>query len=145
MKITNLMFGDWVRFKENYPQKELQGKIAKVRGINGRVDVRTLDGEYHNSVHPNWLEPIPITPEILADNGFERHPLWHHCTLYHDDGSKIYIPLACGGGIEYVSVYKHFDDLTKRDIDIQIPIYYVHQLQHLLRLCDIEMEITLTD
>jgi len=89
------------------------------------------------------INPFPLTEEILVKNGFERHPLWHHCTLEVGDGSKIYIPLACGGGIEYVSIYKHFEELTTRDIDIQIPIHYVHQLQHLMRLCGIEKELTI--
>ena len=124
MDYTNLMVGDWVRFRNDYPQKELQGKIAKVRGINGRVDVRTLDGEYRNSEHPNWLEPIPITPEILADNGFEYYSedAWV-LSWAHD-----FILVCEVGGVRYNS---------------RIKVCHVHQLQHLLLLCGIEINFEL--
>jgi len=133
MKREELMINDIVFDYTNSP--------VKVCAVGQDIVVKNSFGI--GSLDPNELSSIPLTEEILVKNGFERHPLWHHCTLEVGDGSKIYIPLACGGGIEYVSIYKHSEELTTRDIDIQIPIHYVHQLQHLLRLAGIEKEIEL--
>ena len=127
MDCKDLMVGDFV---------SVSGKPVKITKDDLATMLIFLDDD-------SKINPFPLTEEILVKNGFERHPLWHHCTLEVGDGSKIYIPLACGGGIEYVSIYKHFEELTTRDIDIQIPIHYVHQLQHLMRLCGIEKELTI--
>lgn len=129
MDYTNLMVGDWVRFRNDYPQKELQGKIAKVRGINGRVDVRTLDGKYHNSEHPNWLEPIPITPEILADNGWEIISASQAYERWWLGAEETKIALDAFNGKYY---YRE-----------ELDILYVHELQHLLKLCGIKQELKL--
>lgn len=130
MDYTNLMVGDWLRFRNDYPQKELQGKIAKVRGINGRVDVRTLDGEYRNSEHPNWLEPIPITPEILADNGWEIVSASLASEIWWLDAEETEIKLEEFGNGKYY--YRE-----------ELDILYVHELQHLLKLCGIKQELKL--
>lgn len=130
MDYTNLMVGDWVRFRNDYPQKELQGKIAKVRGINGRVDVRTLDGEYRNSEHPNWLEPIPITPEILEDNGWEIVSATIASEIWWLDAEETEIKLEEFGNGKYY--YRE-----------ELDILYVHELQHLLKLCGIKQELKL--
>lgn len=129
MDYTNLMVGDWVRFRNDYPQKELQGKIAKVRGINGRVDVRTLDGEYHESEHPNWLEPIPITSKILFKNGFLKKQLSNEFLLFH-------------GADKVLSLYDEDEGFVTGEYK-QMTIHCVHELQHLLKLCGIKEEITL--
>lgn len=137
MRVTGLMIGDWVN---------INGINLKVGAIHAD-EIGVFDPDYKiywcSDDGLDRVDPIPLTEDILEKNGFERHPLWHHCTLEVGDGSQIYIPLACGGGIEYVSIYKHFEDLTVRDIDIQIPIHNVHELQHLLRLCGIEKEISI--
>lgn len=74
MKANELMIGDFLRYKQGFPDTYLQGKIVKVCGIDGRVDVRTInDDKFHESEHPNWLEPIPLTPEILEKNGFTHY------------------------------------------------------------------------
>ena len=129
MDYTNLMVGDWVRFRGDYPQKEQQGKIAKVRGVKGRVDVRTLDGEYHNSEHPDWLEPIPITPEILADNGWEIISASQAYERWWFGAEETEIALDAIYGKYYYCE--------------ELDIMYVHELQHLLKLCGIKKEIEL--
>lgn len=144
MDYTDLMVGDWVRFRNDYPQKELQGKIANVRGINGRVDVRTLGGEYLDSEHPNWLEPIRITQEILEKSGFEKQGDLYQ---YHINAGNGYtridiIDLQDGLWSYDIDVYDKFADAHKihNDDDCFLKL---HQLQHLLRLCGIKKEIEL--
>lgn len=54
MKASELMLGDYLRYKTNFPDKALQGKVVNVVGVEGRVSVRTIDdGKYHESEHPN--------------------------------------------------------------------------------------------
>lgn len=142
MDCKDLMVGDWVRFKENYPQKELQGKIAKVKGVRGRIDVRTQDGEYYESEHPDWLEPIPLTEEILVKNGFIFNKGYAVLQVSEDN---------------YLDFYKHEHRLRKvwegidewnnhakvRDVTFVCQCYYVHEFQHALRLCGVEKSIIL--
>lgn len=123
MKANELMVGDYVKFTNEYPEKELRGKVAVVVGIRGRIDVRTTDdNQYHESEHPAYFEPIPLTEEILVKNGWEKHPMpfiteWYgRIALCEQNGRYFYT---------------------------SIELNYVHQLQHLLRLCEIDKSIEL--
>ena len=89
------------------------------------------------------IEPIELTEDILVKNGFHRSPRWHYCEITTDDGFKIYVQLGCGGTIDYVSITKHNSDLMERGIDVTVSIHYFHELQHLLRLCGVEKELTI--
>lgn len=135
MDCKDLMVGDLVRFKENYPQKELQGKIAKVKGVRGRIDVRTQDGEYHESEHPDWLEPIPLTEDILEKNGFE----------YERNAGYIFDDYD-GNVVIYDDYNNRLKILQNHDVSFNRECFSkvcVHYLQHALRLCEIRKEIEL--
>lgn len=74
MEANKLMIGDWVRYKSSFPDKALQGKIARVVGIAGRVSVTTTDDDmYHDGVYPDWLEPIPPHPGNHGEERLERY------------------------------------------------------------------------
>lgn len=141
MKGTELQIGDWVRYKANYPDKSLQRKICQVEGNHGRIDVRTLDGCYHESEHPDWLEGVELKSEHLLTNEWtvdrygiirmeqsnpERRAKWnpesHICEVTRDDST-------------YST--RRRKKLVSKYVD------YVHELQHALRLCEIEKEIVL--
>jgi hypothetical protein len=72
------------------------------------------------------LEPIPLTPEILEKNGFIKERLYCHGTPLQ------YCVLVDGLWID-ISGENYFEGKLE----------YVHQLQHTIRLCGIEKEITL--
>lgn len=132
MKASELMIGDTLRYKQDFPFASLQGKIAKVCGVDGRVDVRTIDDDkFHESEHPNWLEPIPLTPEILEKNGF-RHG--SYVGGYYSPDCPFRVFVKTEGGCEFTTL---FDD------EIHFSCIFVHQLQHALRLYGIEKEIVL--
>lgn len=129
------MIGDFLRYKQDFPRTHLQGKIVKVCGIRGRVDVITInDGNFHESEHPNWLEPIPITPEILEKNFQEFLPginLMYqlkgpYCAT-NEDGQWVFGLVKVDG-----------ENSARYPL---VKISFVHQLQHALRLCGIEKEI----
>lgn len=93
----------------------------------------------------NEIEPIPLTPEILEKNGFIRDPLWHHCDKDLDNYS-ISVQLGYANRIEYIKIAEKGKDNvipSERTKLYLTHIYYVHQLQHALRLCGIEKEIEL--
>lgn len=129
MKASELMIGDFLRYKQNFPFTHLQGKIVKVCCIDGRVDVRTInDGNFHESEHPNWLEPIPLTPEILEKNGFV-----YNAIPFTDGWEQFGLTLYRGGNGYRINC----------GINVSLIIDCVHQLQHALRLCGIEKEINI--
>ena len=120
MKTTELMIGDWVYYWHPRKQYNVPMRITK--------KLFSLVNEVDDS-----LSPIPLTPEILAKNGFvyqdlpfedfyEGHGLQIHGGNYADRHSNWYI--ICG-------------------INVAMDITYVHQLQHALKLCKIKKEIVL--
>lgn len=125
MKAENLMIGDWVLHDgEPYQIRQL--------GIYG-VD---RDGEDYPAVcvgkpkgigliiERNEIEPIPLTDEFLEQNGFERVNGDYQDVFYVYDGIELLI-----------------DDGYTLFGQCKMPIKYVHELQHALRLCGINKEI----
>lgn len=71
--------------------------------------------------------PIPITAEILKKNGFkcDVHPNYIYDRYFTDEMSLL----------DFRNGYFKYD--------VTITLEYVHQLQHLLKLCNIDKEIEL--
>lgn len=130
ISVKELSVGDWV---------SLDGEHYKVTNI-GSSSVDTTYGGITSNEH---IEPIPLTEDILAKNGFYRSPRWHYCEITIGN-FKIYVQLGCGGKIDYVHITSKLSNaLARKEIDVTTHINYVHQLQHLLRLCGIEKEFEL--
>lgn len=119
----DLMIGDWIQ--------DSFGNIGQVYRLDpGRVHLRLLqerpqDEEY--IVHD--IEPISLTPKILEKNGFYRREIptrdeighYYHRTT---DPCSIFVRMSFGDGRDFGN-----------------EIQYVHELQHLLKLCGIDKEI----
>ena len=111
-----LSIGDWVSYMGKMPCKvlELREKLALIdNGTRQRWAI-----EYSK------LEPIPITEKTLVSNGFE---------YYGDDAyvlawAQNFVLVCEADGVRYNS---------------RIKVKYVHQLQHLLLLCGIEINFEL--
>lgn len=69
------------------------------------------------------VRPIPITTEILEKNGWKETEYWHE---YKDGNTIIQCSLPDMRGIINGVEIEHFK------------CEYVHQLQHLLRLCGLD-------
>lgn len=67
--------------------------------------------------------PIPLTSEILEKNGWKETEYWHE---YKDDNTIIQYSLSNIWGIINGVEIEHFK------------CEYVHQLQHLFRLCGLD-------
>lgn len=118
----DLMIGDWVYRPDCYD------KVVEVRKdtILGSDPLRGL-------IPIADLQPIPLTAEILEKNGFEKH-YDEDCIIYtHPQGIIIEM------GINY----KLSDDGHFYVRGIQHRLYYIHELQHAMRLCGVDKEIML--
>ena len=112
MKATELMVGDWVCLKDD-TKYELPLKVDGVL-----TDDISLEGEGFLGGAEGLIRPIPITPEILEENGWwwrDVVDMWQHDEV--DFGIE-----RCNGGFQCYNIN-------------QIKLDSVYQLQHALRLC----------
>lgn len=148
MKATDLMTGCLYRVKTDVCLPK--GTIVIIRGIDadncfpekhlvGSATCLPLNSEdgFTYGVWVEYLEPIPIIPEILEKNGY-------HTTLVYDidDDSIVYQHIdLCGEWTWYNG--KIYYSITDEEVVEMFDCKYVHELQHFLSLRGIEKEIIL--
>ena len=130
MKIDELMIGDWLLYKSDSLDNAFPIQITR---------------EMFNKELVVWkdrFEPIPLTPEILKKNGFVH------------EKQKVIIPnrsqdeveveyMYCKGlpcSFDIIHGYLMFNSNINL-VSIRMAVNYVHELQHILRLCKIDKEI----
>lgn len=137
VNISNLMVGDWV-IRRGVPEEPMRLYDMKVLASIVYLD---QDGRGVTEKLEN-IEAIPLTKEIMEKNGFNLYPeetnvFYLNAGYQHDlDTVCLYI-----GDIERPSIYGN-DSLGEKTY-VVLHCKYVHELQHLLKLCKIEKEITL--
>ena len=121
MKINELMIGDWVYNKHHKKNIQIQPYDFFVHGHgnNGTFAVSST------IVSGRDLVPIPLTEEILVKNGWRKEPITIDGDYANWHGE---IPIS-----------QAEDEYNYADIELR----YAHQLQHLLRLCGVEKELTI--
>ena len=144
MKANELMIGDLVTFKDCQNDKEVI--VVKIWGINqeGNALVLIDDSDSLDEVTiDEEFVGIPLTPEIIEKNGmkpFDVDKLTDNATAkwWHKDG------------IFFIKQYhfKHHNfkptySFGCHNHTLIEGIEYVHELQHALKLCKIEKEISL--
>ena len=112
MKATDLMVGDWVCLKDDVQYES----PMKVDGI--LVHNISLEGEGFLGDADEIISPIPLPAEIMEKNGFNR---------YYE--SNFYSLL---NGFNVAIADEHYITFA---FNVTITVYYVHELQHALRLC----------
>lgn len=117
MKVEELMISDWIFDGDN---------VAQVTSITCDGIIETTFNETSNI---EVIHPIPLTPEILKKNGFKYRHSWGEW-VHYNPSPLIDFTLLTGEEGFYL-------DLPNAKIE------YVHELQHALRLCNIEKEIVL--
>lgn len=122
LSCKDLMLGDWIKMNNGY---------AKVTAIDTHK-IYFLDKLGTGIAY--CAEPIPLTAEILEKNGFESYS--------HESNLIWGIKTAEGHWVlAYMDYYWSFTmDCT---IYRRIKIQYVHELQHTLKICNIDKEIVL--
>lgn len=126
MKVKELMIGDWVYiFDPDHKEEKEAYKVSEIREEGIRTHM------FDDTYEEDWFDPIPLTPKILKANGFvdrgdagfqrlRTEDTQRHLTIYLLDGYFF------DGNPDFekeISGVKH--------------IKYVHQLQHALRICNL--------
>ena len=122
MKATEIMVGDRLAYRGQYAAFDF--RVEQV--TKHKIGYHAEPGE--NRMHYlrlHEVQPIPITPEILERNGIR----YQFGMPWYQGGAD--------GAFEFR--YRSDDGSTQ----VQVPVRYVHELQHALRLCGIEKEIEL--
>lgn len=145
VKISDLSVGDWVALEVADLTIE-HGDIATafVEEVRNPICVQSILGEdklvFARVCHLDGygtlyakeenLRSIPITPEILEANGWQRTEEDEYMEYYGDPTS----------GIAHTKGTYHY----RLEVpDVSAVCYFVHQLQHALRLAGVEKEIVM--
>ena len=119
MKASELMLGDYVLHEE---------KVKKVNVIWNEHSVsltdcppKTWGSIYADKFETNDLQPVPITPEILLNNGWVLAGA--HYVLKAKEARLGWQPYG-----EFILGYALFPK----------KVLYLHELQHIMRDCGIE-------
>ena len=139
MKANELMIGDFV----------LDGNIyAQVTSITCDGNIETTHNEHSNI---ELIEPIPLTPEVLARMGFTIEEVPKYDDSYTEDEyiatMKCVDSRKCEVEVEYKTYWKklrafNYDPRNRLGFtSIETQVENVHELQHIMRLLGIEKEI----
>jgi len=120
MKATSLVLGDWVY------DSVLKGP-ARVTRLREGLICTEFNVKYHDE---STFESIPLTKAILEFNGFVRHAFGYslgHFKLFGnlDENDQVYFTVELNG-----TPYR---------------VNFVHELQHILKQCNIDKVISLPD
>lgn len=124
LKISDLSVGDYVCYC---------GRVYKVDSIEESGFVRANSESYscpRITKHLDYIDPIPITAELLEKNGFER--LLERDLFYHSE-SGLEVAFEDGEWMHTINLHEY----TIHTIS------GVHHIQHLLRLYGCDKEINL--
>lgn len=159
MKANELMIGDWVNLNFDVDYKTGESIYAPVQVTCINKD-ETIDVDFiydkSESMQDFWylklIEPIPLTEEILHKNGFKNDVLAQKSIIAEGASNFSVILFSEDNRImlnnidEYLNSFNnwhvHIDTEDMRTMGVA-EITYVHELQHLLKLCKIEKEIIL--
>lgn len=133
MKVNELAIGDWVNFlievecdDTEYGQQTAVYEPSKVQQIRTWWLDAEVEGDDVNDI--DQLQPIPLTAEILVKNGFQQISTNKYVS------GKVTIAIFAE---EFLIAIK------SENARVMITIKYIHELQHALRLCNIEKTIEL--
>ena len=138
LKISDLSVGDWVRVEEEcstissiyHNGAAYADEVALTR--NGICTGVKLVSELH---------PIPITAEILEKNGLFRHAV----DAYNPKRvvlSNYFMLARSYTDADWWRVLIYDEEIPSEEL-FNGRVYYVHQLQHALRLAGVDKEIVM--
>ena len=122
IKISDLSVGDWVRTKDGNVTVDIISPLEVV-----------VMKDYGNlcACKIEDIEPIPITAEILENNGFELSS--SYWSIYNDND-------------DYIEIWRNKDKwyLSVNSVEYTLcDLHWVHQIQHLMRVWGVDKEINL--
>ncbi len=141
IKPEELRIGDYVRVSSDNCMIP-KGAVCKVvvidseracedkKGLAGLLQIVREEWEISHGIWSDYIEGIPLTPEILEKNGWnKRHDPTSSCDIYSKGKDAFYVSLE-------QSIYKKQEgfELVVADSTYRFgnKLQYVHQLQHIL-------------
>lgn len=124
LKVTDLMVGDWL-YITDYPMRKEAKQVKPEHLLRSLV----------------IFEPIPLTPEILKKNGFVNSYI--DLSLNKDSVYK-YNHFYTGNSVIVDMESNKLIVKYENNIWMNLPYnrtIYVHELQHVLKHCEIKKEI----
>lgn len=152
MKAEDLMIGDWVAITEPDDYHGYNGRVEIVNKVTQYVTV-FVPSTTHDVLSDD-LQPIPLTDEILEKNGFKKEE--HDAIIitlktYSLDTSNGGIVLFVKPKGGYKAMYGNMQNMSQNELFfgdgnfVCMNCNTVHELQHILRQCSIDKEITLEE
>ena len=147
MKANELMIGDWVHSKMH----DVDTTITDTEGpCRGGDDYRAYWLAHQSCFERHFedeIEPIPLTEKILKDSGFVPQtvgPYTKNYMLITNDYEDGFI-LTVNGVMEKPDSFRmlYIPTCNQTYLDLILGSCYVHELQHILRLCGIDKEIVI--
>lgn len=140
MDVKELMIGDYIRQKHS-------NLVLRVSAITPPyVQCEGENGQFHEDT----IEQIPLSVEILESNGFklvgDHTSHWQICGDGYDDIQISGVPDPKHHVTLILNAHKESTTGTGYGFYRMIydmPIRYVHELQHIIRICSIGKEIKL--
>lgn len=111
IKAEDLRIGDLVRYEKN---------IITVQAVHTNYEEGFINDKYNVGYNCHDLDPIPLTPELLEKNGWERDKLVPY--IYGHEAHNIEV--ICTPNSEWMCVTFKGDTIHR--------IKYAHELQHIL-------------
>lgn len=144
LRSIDLMIGDWVGYLPTWENED--GTIQRDGNPNnpiickvemlGDSSAQLNNGEDDFDADDIELYPIPLTPEILEKNGFTRSTQGIYRIKI-----KQGVQVRCTD--EFLTIIIFIQKAEKWRYYFFPHAYFVHELQHALRLCGIDKEIEL--
>lgn len=125
IKISDLSVGDLI----HHDFYEVDMRVVNINGEAKRIIAESSSG-HGVTCHLDHFSPIPITPEILEANGWKRNEEDEYMEYYGDP--------TCS--ITHTKGTHHY---RLEAPEVSVVCYYVHQLQHALRLAGVDKEIVM--
>ena len=139
--MIDYMIGDWLQYYDCNLEKQCYAQITSIQADGAKPFIQTSDSDVYYLAEE--YKSIPLTSEILEKNGFpfdeeETKKVKGYYKDY-EDWKLFKFPLGSGFNIEYNSNrgYYYITD------HCFLKFKYVHEFQHILKLCGINKEIKL--
>ena len=129
VRATEIMVGDWLWYQGQFNAFPLKVEQVTKRKVGYHADPHE-NRMYYLRLHE--VQPIPITPEILERNGFEK--VQNLLVLQWENG--VYLSMI------FVEYNPENYCLFINDMMFPKPVRFLHELHHILMDCGIEKEIT---
>ena len=144
MEANELMIDDWMRHANGTPMQVTRIDYTKNGG-------HFACGFPHCWEYNNKFDPIPLTAELLERNGFKKvpqpgctNPFHWMLAEYEDDVQEPSMLLyrITAFNTLFRGMFVSIDNPSECEtVSFGKQIEFVHELQHALRLCNIDKEI----